>query len=116
MSLLSRLLRRPTPDAPLIAPMRLDDLAALIREAQEQAALRGAALAENLREPDAPILPQVTGPTPQPCCPPQWLNCGGWTHGHTCPLRSADERYPVAGPPGPRYTDPGWTHLNGGAS
>lgn len=102
MSLLSRLLRRPT-TAALIGPMVADYLAVINDRPVD--AERFAA------DPDAPIPAQVPGPKPAPCCPQHYLS-RGWNHAPYCGLRAVDERYPVAGPRADLYTDPRWTHLN----
>jgi hypothetical protein len=64
-----------------------------------------------------PILPQVAGPAPKPCC--DWyLDTAGWAHGADCTLQPALERFPLAGPRQPLVTQPGsrWGYLNKGAS
>jgi hypothetical protein len=63
---------------------------------------------------DDPILPQVGGPSPMPCCTRYDLT-SGWGHGPDCTTMPA-ERFPLAGPRQPLISVTGtrWDHLNGG--
>jgi len=63
---------------------------------------------------DDPILPQVDGPSPQPCCTRYELT-SGWGHGPDC-TTVPFERFPLAGPRHPLITTTGgrWDHLNRG--